>query len=293
MKNIIYLILISCFLSLTADSQTLNGNGNVIQKEIPLNAISKISNLVSANIFITNSYSDKLILEIDENLVNNFQYELNDNDISITSNKKGFSPTKFNLYFSVSRLNAIENKGSGDINTTNVIQSENFSLLNAGSGNCNIKVNSKNLNSKVTGSGNASIESDADICNLEQHGSGSINLSNKNTNSNIQFENNGSGNSIIKSNSKNIELFLRGSGDVKIEGYSLNFTFHSLGSGDLDGQEFNTDNCDAKLSGSGDAEFYCNNTADIQILGSGDLKLHGECKINKISTLGSGKLIKK
>lgn len=292
MKKIIYFIILVSFLSLPVYSQSQNGNGNIIQKEVALNTISKIINLTSANIYITNSYSDKLILEIDENLVNYIKYETHGNNIEIKSNAKSIRPTKFNLYLNVSKLEEIENTGSGEISTTNTIKSENFSLNNTGSGNCNIKVSSKVFKSEVTGSGNASIDSDADICDIEHTGSGDIKLRNINTNSSIDFENTGSGKSDINLNCKNLELNLNGSGDAIIAGYSKDFNLHILGSGNLAGENFNVDNCDVKLSGSGDAEFHCKNTAEIKIMGSGDLKLSGNYKINKISTLGSGRLIK-
>ena len=292
MKNYIFLLLLTLIISPLTYAQSVKGNGNIIKKELPVSKIENISNLCSANLFISQSDADKLTLEIDENLFQYFKYDAGNNNIEINLNGKNISATTFNVYLNVTDLKGLENIGSGDIKTLNVIKSDDFVFKNTGSGDCIINVSSKTFNSEITGSGNANINSNADICKIDHTGSGDLEISNESIGSYLTLNNTGSGNSNVIFKGSNFELSKMGSGDSKLKGQTANLSINALGSGNTNGEEFITDNCTVKMLGSGDIEFKCNKTADIEILGSGDLKLSGNYKVNSISTTGSGKLIR-
>lgn len=292
MKKCIVFVLLALIISPLTYAQSVKGNGNIIKKEFPVSKIENISNFCSANLFISQSDADKLTVEIDENLIQYFKYDAGKNNIEINLNGRNIGATTFNVYLNVTDLKGLENTGSGDIRTLNTIKSDDFVFDNTGSGDCSINIRSKTFNADITGSGNANVYTNANICKLDHTGSGDLELNNENNGSHLTLNNTGSGNSNVIFNGSNFELSNKGSGETKLKGQTVNFVINSLGSGGTNGEEFIAENCTVKMLGSGDIEFKCNKTADIEILGSGDLKLSGNYKINNISTTGSGKLIR-
>ncbi len=280
------------FVSALSYSQSLKGSGNIIKKDLQVSKIDKIVNLTSANIIVTQSESDKLTVELDDNLIQYLEYKGGTNEIEITFNKGNIQPTKFNVYINVTDLKKLENNGSGNISSTNTIKAKSFEFEHTGSGNSSLSINASSFKSDITGSGNANINSDAEMCSIEHTGSGNISINNENINATVKFEHTGSGNSNVKAMCKTLDLSVMGSGDTKIQGSAAVLNLESTGSGDITGESFIAEKCNISMLGSGNVKFKCNISADIEITGSGDLELSGDYKIGKISTTGSGKLIK-
>jgi hypothetical protein len=291
MKKLLYLFLALIFAATYSYSQEVKGSGNIIKKDFQISNINKIGNISSANIFITQSESENLSVEIDDNLLQYFDYK-NGAGVEIKLNGKSISPTKFNVYVNVKGLKKIENIGSGNVTSTNTIKGTQFKLEQTGSGDVDLNVSATELKVDVTGSGNTAIKSDADFCNTEHMGSGNISLKIDNVKSSMKIEHTGSGNIDVDVKGTNLAFTNTGSGNGTITGTSANFKLENEGSGDVTGKAFTTDYCNVELSGSGDAEFNCNKEASIELNGSGDLKLKGDYKVKNIEMNGSGKLIK-
>lgn len=291
MKYLLFLLLSLLFITSYNYSQDTKGNGNIVKKDFPVSNVYKISNISQANIIITQSESENLSVEIDENLLSYFEYKSTDG-IEIYLTGRNISPTKFNVYVNVKELRKIENTGSGNISSTNTITGKSFKMEQSGSGNVDLSLSAKEFNIEVTGSGNSNIKTDAEFCKVEHSGSGNISLKDDNVKSNVKFEHTGSGNADVDVKGVNFDFSNSGSGKGKISGTAANFKLENNGSGDIKGDSFVTDNCSVEMSGSGNAEFTCNKEAIIELNGSGDLKLKGDYMINKIEMNGSGKLIK-
>lgn len=273
-------------------SQSYKGNGNLIKNNFQISNVENIANFTSANLFITQSDSENMTVELDENLMQYFEYKGSKNDIDIRFNKSKVTPTKFNIYISISNLKKLENTGSGNVTTSNTLKANEFAFEHTGSGNSEIDISSKSLKTEITGSGNSKIISDAEICNIEHTGSGNTILINENKYAKIKFDQTGSGNNDLLLQCNSFEFSSMGSGNTKIKGFALNFKLECAGSGDVKGESFVCDNCNVIMNGSGNVLIGCSKMADIEILGSGDLTMKGDYKINKIIVNGSGKLIK-
>ena len=291
MKYILTALFSLLFITSYTFSQGTKGNGNIIKKDISVSNVYEISNISQANIFVTQSESENLTVETDENILQYFEYKGKDG-IEIYLRGSGISPTKFNVYIKVKDLRKIENTGSGNITSTNTISGKSFKLEQTGSGNVELTLNAKEFKAEVTGSGNSQIKTDAEFCDVEHTGSGNILIKNDNEKASTKIENTGSGNTDSEIKGVNFALTNSGSGNGKISGNVTNFKLENNGSGDIEGGLFQTENCTVELSGSGDAEFKCNKEAIIELNGSGDLRLKGEYKIKSIEMNGSGKLVK-
>ena len=98
----------------------------------------------------------------------------------------------------------------------------------------------------------------------------------------------GSGDMVLKVKVDNLKGSLAGSGDVSYEGSSEKMTFSIAGSGDLHADKLNTSEVEIAISGSGNAEVFCNKSIKANVAGSGDIKYKGNPEFEDINVSGSG-----
>lgn len=98
----------------------------------------------------------------------------------------------------------------------------------------------------------------------------------------------GSGDVLGKVDVKTLECNISGSGDMKLGGHAENAVVSLSGSGDFSARDLITDNTSVRVSGSGDASIYANNSVEAHVSGSGDVTYSGAAKniISKKSGTG-------
>ncbi len=90
-----------------------------------------------------------------------------------------------------------------------------------------------------------------------------------------------------------VRLDISGSGDLEMTGGAHLLDMYLSGSGDFQGRNFNVDNCEIDVTGSGNAEVYVSDSLDVRITGSGDVYYWGNPGFVSQWITGSGNLIKK
>lgn len=99
----------------------------------------------------------------------------------------------------------------------------------------------------------------------------------------------GSGDISFNTTAQTVEAAVSGSGDIELEGSARSLTVRISGSGDIDAYNFETTNCEVKVSGSGGAKVHADSNLDVRVSGSGDVYYRGNPNVNsRIS--GSGDL---
>lgn len=294
MKNriYIYLLVLTFLMPVFTFAQTIKGDGNIVKKDIAVSGFNKINSLGSFNVFISQSESEKLTVEGDDNLMQYFSAEVSGKELNLSFTKGSISPTKFDVYVTVKELNKLSGVGSGDVKSLNTIKSDKFKLEHVGSGNLDFSVSSTDLKVEITGSGDSKVTADATNCSVEHTGSGNMIFNFDNPKGNVKAEHTGSGDMTAKINSMNAMIDNNGSGNLTAEGSAANLKLESNGAGKFKGESFTTDSLKVELNGSGDVKLNCTKEAVVEINGSGDLYLAGDYTIKKIESNGSGKLIK-
>jgi Putative auto-transporter adhesin, head GIN domain len=165
------------------------------------------------------------------------------------------------------RLSEIETKvedGILKIRTKDLIKS-----WNGNKGKVNIYITAKALNTlTMSGSGDMKVDGTvkADLLTTKVSGSGSISLN---------------------ADSHNYIGVISGSGGINAKGNTGNAKITIAGSGDFKGREFHSASADIKVSGSGDASIYADQTLDAVISGSGHIKYEGNAQVSETKS-GSG-----
>jgi len=135
------------------NSKTDNG---IIKEERTVEPFSKISLGISANLYLTQSSTRKVVIEGEENLLANIETEVSGSTLKIKYDKswKFKSLKKVKIYISIPDIEGLNISGSGSIVAQNAINSDRIDFSISGSGH--IKIEDLNVNeiySRISGSG--------------------------------------------------------------------------------------------------------------------------------------------
>lgn len=87
-----------------------------------------------------------------------------------------------------------------------------------------------------------------------------------------------------------IDIVLTGVGNINLKGTTESLNATLTGVGNINAFELNTDNCDVRINGVGDAEVFVNDALNIAITGRGSVFYKGNPSINSNIT-GSGSVV--
>jgi len=127
-----------------------------------------------------------------------------------------------------------------------------------------------------------------DIDKVTLSGSGDVTSNTTINSKNFEARVSGSGDVTLDVQSSSVEGSVTGSGDLTLTGNTKNLNASVTGSGDFHGEKLQSDNTEAKVTGSGGIKVYSNNSLKAKVTGSGDIHYKGNpTNVNKKVT-GSG-----
>lgn len=169
----------------------------------------------------------------DANLMDYIVTEVKDGNL-IVKVKKGtnIKPTEtIVVTVPYESINSVSLAGSGDIENSGTINSDDFDVSLAGSGDINLNINTNTVESSIAGSGD--IELSGSTQNLMTKIAGSGDFNGKNLKSvNVTAKITGSGNANVVCNGELVAR-ITGSGDVKYSGTPTNKDTKVTGSGSV------------------------------------------------------------
>ena len=233
-KFIILLIIASIgfYVFFILKNKSIKGNGNIISKSFNTNSYDKIKIEGSLNVEFVKGNQGDLFVKTDENLLEHLIVEVK-NDILHLRIKNGFKLISKNgilITVPFEEIYEVKLSGSGNIETRDLIKTDNLSVVINGSGEISLNVESENIIAEINGSGNIVIEGETTYLDASIAGSGDfdgLKLNSLITKINIL----GSGNAKVVSK-KEITIKITGSGDVFYKG-NPNKKVEIIGSGDV------------------------------------------------------------
>lgn len=121
-------------------------------------------------------------------------------------------------------------------------------------------------------------------------GSGDIIGENRFSNlGNVNLKLSGSGNINVDLDASDIRSQISGSGNINLAGSSRNHTAQISGSGNINGGDFSTNDCEVRISGSGNVKMDIRDSLYAAISGSGDVRYSGNPSVKKRIS-GSGRV---
>ncbi len=225
-------------------SETVEASNNYVTKEIPVKEFEKLSVAGSLDVEYTQQAgAPRVEIHTSDNIIDLLEVRVKGGTLSIQF-KKNYKVRYNKLQIRVfsQTLNALSLAGSGDVLLTNGLETDQFSLSVAGSGD--IKgddVRCRKLAVSIAGSGDVRLEDAA-----AEEVSASIA---------------GSGTLVLSGNAESAEYEISGSGDVRAVNLAANRVSASIaGSGDIRCHAI--DFLKARVAGSGDISYKGNPEVD-------------------------------
>jgi hypothetical protein len=249
--NIGFMVFIALFSFANVSCAHLVGNGKITNTERVLPPFEKIHSGGSAAVRFHTGQEYRAVVTIDSNLEEYVITNIKNKTLNIGLKElRSYSFTDFTVDVYCPSISGISISGSGYFEGADKITAETFE-------------------SNVSGSGKINGNIECDILSIRISGSGEIN------------------NNIV---CNNLTANISGAGKINVSGTGKNTNIEISGSGDFNGTEYQTNNADVRISGSGNISIGISEYLKANISGSGSVKYRGTPKID-YSGSGSGSLI--
>lgn len=211
----------------------ISGNGNVITKNIETENYDAIQVEGSMDVELVNGTEGNIEITAEENIIDYIVITVKDNTLIIdTKDGVGFSTSKgIKVKVPFEELSRVTLNGSGDIETSGTIHSDNFKVELEGSGDITLDLNTRSSEVSLDGSGDITLTGKTYnlVCVLD--GSGDIDTQSLKA-QNVTATLDGSGDIGVYAG-KSISATLDGSGDITYEGNPDKVNVSESGSGDI------------------------------------------------------------
>lgn len=226
------MLLSGCYFDIDGDGigPVVRGSGNLIVEERLVSDFDRI--LVEGSLDVIVRQGSELYVEVeaDDNLQSHIRTSVRGGQLRIANTRSFRSRNDIKVYITLSELEALEIRGSGNVYGENIIEGNDLYLEVDGSGDVDMELYYNEIDSEINGSGNFRLSGEALEQAVRINGSGdyrAADLISAEADINIR----GSGNSIVNVSSY-LRAEIRGSGDIIYYG-NPDVDSYINGSGDL------------------------------------------------------------
>jgi hypothetical protein len=158
--------------------ETIEGNGNVVTKEIAVSAFDALKVGTVAEVKLIQGAKEGVKIEADENLQVLFDVRNEGNKLVIDTkkmnNKNIKSKTKMKVYVTFKSLKNIELSTIGNITADNTLSFDDVTIKNSSVGNVDLKLTASTLNLTNNSVGQVTLSGKADNAVVKNNGVGSL-----------------------------------------------------------------------------------------------------------------------
>lgn len=210
------LILIVLSFTLYSCINSIDGNGNVITEERPVDSFNKIDISGGFEVFINQGKSEKLELEVDQNLLELIETKTKNNTLYIKNKEAIGSAKSLKLYITVVNVKDIDISGAVELNSKGSITSDVLEVDISGAADINLSVKVDELIMDMSGASETTLKGEAENFKIELSGASDLQaekLKTKHTSIDIS----GAGNAKVFAK-KTLNVEVSGAGSVKYKG---------------------------------------------------------------------------
>jgi hypothetical protein len=231
-----FLICSLCLFFMNAQGQNwwknnINGEGDLVKKELKIDQFSGVSLGFSGNIILTQGNTQKVVVEGQQNIIDNIKREVKDGTWKVNYEKNVRKAKPVTVYITMPTLDYAAVSGSGNLTSDGHFRNlDNLKVKISGSGDIELSVDARDVTSSISGSGGIRLEGEAASNEVHISGSGDIYASSLKV-KDCTISISGSGNCRVKVDG-NLDVRISGSGDVSYTG-DCNIKSRISGSGDV------------------------------------------------------------
>ena len=231
----VFVFLLSTTLSCAqwGNSKKVKGNGDIITTTISTNSYDGVKTSGSMDFKLVPGKDGDISIKGDSNLIEYIIVEVK-NEILTVKLKDGYNirPSQtIVVTIPYKTISSVSLAGSGDVENSGIIKSDEFKVSLAGSGDINLKINSKSVESNIAGSGDIELKGSTKDLMVKIAGSGDFD-GNELKSTNVTAKITGSGSANVVCNGE-LTSRITGSGDVKYSGKPTHKDTKITGSGSV------------------------------------------------------------
>jgi hypothetical protein len=172
-----WILLLLPFISVAGTKTLLNNiNNNISTEERQVSNFNGISSSGSYDIYVKMGTSESLKIEGDGDLIKNIETKVEGGTLKIRNSKSSggwnWNNRKTNIYITAKSLNHLSLSGSGKMEVSNAMRSDNLNTSVSGSGSIRLELTTKMYNASISGSGQINASGFAENANISVSGSG-------------------------------------------------------------------------------------------------------------------------
>lgn len=161
-----------------AQKETIEGNGKLVTKDIPVQSFSALDASGVYELKLTQGATESVKIEADENLQALFKVRNTGNKLVIEmenlKNKNLKSKNKMRVYVQFKNLNALDLKTVGNVSSSNDLTFEDVDITNHSVGNIDLDLTATRLNLENSSVGNVKLSGRAENAVMKNSGVGSL-----------------------------------------------------------------------------------------------------------------------
>lgn len=230
-KQSILFTVVFFFFTLMSCNAWINGEGPVITQKRSFASFTGVSNMVSADVMVTQGKQEDVRFEGEENILENLEAKVKGGVLYLEFKKNVRNYEKLKIYITIPEITKLEITGSGSFIGQNDWNVGDIELEIAGSGEIKARLNAKSVEAEIAGSGDINLSGSASNADFEIAGSGNIMGQDFQT-ENCKVEIAGSGDAKVHV-AKKLNVEIAGSGNVFYKGNPTDLNTDIAGSGKL------------------------------------------------------------
>jgi hypothetical protein len=170
-KHKFYLLTVLALLSITQITTTsciVNshfGNGEVVEENREISGFNSISASAGLNVYLTQSDDEHVVVEADENLMEYIITDVRGHELKCEVEGNIRRSTKLNIYVSYKTLNNISVSSGADINTENILHSNNLSINVSSGADADLEIEAVSVNCQVSSGADVKLKGKCDHIN--------------------------------------------------------------------------------------------------------------------------------
>ncbi|WP_299098044.1 head GIN domain-containing protein [uncultured Winogradskyella sp.] len=213
--------------------EKVKGNGNITTENRSTGDYDGLKSAGPMNFKLIQGKEGNITIEGDSNLMEHIVTKVEGGKLVVkVEDGVNIKPSKtIVVTIPYESINSVSLAGSGDIENSGTIKSNNFDVSIAGSGDINLKISSNTVESNIAGSGDIELSGSTKDLTTKITGSGDFDGSDLDS-TNVTAKITGSGGANVVCNGE-LKVRITGSGDVKYSGKPTNKDTKVTGSGSV------------------------------------------------------------
>ncbi|MBN2805481.1 MAG: DUF2807 domain-containing protein [Prolixibacteraceae bacterium] len=243
----------SCYFHLD-DNFCMSGYGSIISEDITLDDFYSVTNYTVVDVEIVQGDEQSVTIEGHENMLDQLQLVVRNEELSIEMKNHCYNNFRLKLYITVPELDKVALKSTGDLYLGTFEQNGTMELSSSSTGDINgigYIDGLETLYLSTTSTGDIDLEAYTDEVFVDIHGTG----------------------------------------DVRLIGSCFYQSIDMRGTGDYDAEDFESEECDISVRGTGNATIDVHEQLDVSISSTGDVYYYGNPSVSVMDN-GVGKLIR-